>query len=119
MLFRTLVMKLAAFKPFERATKSRLFRPLVKRFVAGEDLDTALKVGEEYSSQGYFVSMDLLGENVATVEEADRETAAYIEMAQKIARSPHKDRINISVKLTALGMDISDDIGENLQMFAG
>ena len=113
MLFRTLVMKLAAFKPFERATKSRLFRPLVKRFVAGEDLDTALKVGEEYSSQGYFVSMDLLGENVATVEEADRETAAYIEMAQKIARSPHKDRINISVKLTALGMDISDDIAVN------
>ena len=110
MLFRTLVMKLAAFKPFENLTKSRLFRPLVKRFVAGEDLDSAMKVGEEYAARGYFVSMDLLGENVATREEGDRETAAYLEMAHKIAKSPYRDRMNISVKLTALGMDLGDDL---------
>ncbi len=110
MVFRTLVLKLAAFKPFEGLTKSRLFRPLVKRFVAGEDLETALKVGEDYVKQGYFVSMDLLGENVATTQEADAETNAYIEMANKIIASPQKGGMNISVKLTALGMDLSDDI---------
>lgn len=111
MVFRTLVLKLAAFKPFERlVTKSRLFKPLVKRFVAGEDLDTALKIGEEYAATGYYVSMDLLGENVATTEEADKETEAYVEMAKKVAAGPHKDRINISVKLTALGMDLGDDV---------
>jgi proline dehydrogenase len=110
MLFRSLVLKLAAFKPFEKLTKSRLFRPLVKRFVAGEDLDTALRVGEDYAKQGYFVSMDLLGENVATKEEAEKETQAYIEMAQRIAKSPYRERMNISVKLTALGMDLGDDL---------
>jgi proline dehydrogenase len=110
MLFRSLVLKLAAFKPFERTTKSRLFRPLVKRFVAGEDLETALKVGEEYAKTGYLVSMDLLGENVASVEEAEKETLSYIAMAEQIAKSPFKDKINISVKLTALGMDLGDDL---------
>jgi proline dehydrogenase len=110
MVFRTLVLKLAAFKPFERLTKSRLFRPLVKRFVAGEDLATALKVGEDYVKQGYFVSMDLLGENVATRQEADAETCAYIEMANRIIASPQRSGMNISVKLTALGMDISDEV---------
>jgi proline dehydrogenase len=110
MVFRTLVLKLAAFKPFEKLTKSRMFRPLVKRFVAGEDLDTALAIGEEYVKNGYLVSMDLLGENVATREEADAETKAYIEMAERIAKSPHRDKMNISVKLTALGMDLGDDL---------
>ncbi len=111
MVFRSLVLKLAAFAPFERlVTKSSLFKPLIKRFVAGEDLESAMAVGELYAAGGYLVSMDLLGENVATKEEADRETAAYLEMVRKIANSPHKARMNISVKLTALGMDISDDI---------
>ncbi len=110
MVFRTLVLKLAAFKPFERLTKSKMFRPLVNRFVAGEDVDTALKIGEEYCARGYFVSMDLLGENVATKEEADRETDAYIAMAEKIAKSPQRDRMNISIKLTALGQDLGDDV---------
>jgi proline dehydrogenase len=111
MLFRTLVLKLAAFKPFERlVTKSFLFRGLVKRFVAGEDLETAMQIGEQYVKDGYFVSMDLLGENVATKEEAEKETCAYIEMAERIAVSPQRDQMNISIKLTALGMDISDEI---------
>lgn len=111
MVFRSLVLKLAAFKPFERlVTTSPLFKSLVKRFVAGENLESAMMIGEQYAADGYFVSMDLLGENVATKEEADKETAAYIEMVERIARGSHKDRINISVKLTALGMDISNDM---------
>lgn len=110
MVFRTLVLKLAAFKPFERFTKSSVFRPLVQRFVAGEDLDTALAIGEDYCAKGYLVSMDLLGENVATKEEAERETAAYIEMAERIAKSPQRERMNISIKLTALGMDLGDEV---------
>lgn len=114
MVFRTLVLKLAAFKPFERlVTKSPLFRPLVKRFVASEDLDAALVIGEQYATEGYLVSMDLLGENVATNEEADRETETYIEMAKKIATSTQKDKINISVKLTALGFDLSDEVAKS------
>jgi proline dehydrogenase len=69
-----------------------------------------MQIGEQYVKDGYFVSMDLLGENVATKEEAEKETCAYIEMAERIAVSPQRDQMNISIKLTALGMDISDEI---------
>ena len=112
-MFRALVLKLAGWKPIERlVTRSFLFRPLVKRFIAGEDLDVALRIGEEYVERGFLVSMDLLGENVDTAEEADRETDTYLKMAEMIAASPSKDRMNISVKLTALGLDLSDEVAE-------
>ncbi|MCH7944942.1 MAG: proline dehydrogenase, partial [Armatimonadetes bacterium] len=113
MLFRTFVLKISGLKPFRSlVTKSFLFKPLVRRFVAGEDMETAMKVGEEYAEQGFLVSMDRLGENVQAQEEADRETAAYIEMAKRIAESPNRDRLNISVKLTALGLDLGDGLAE-------
>ena len=113
MLFRTFVLKISGLKPFERlVTKSFLFKPLVRRFVAGEDMEAAMKVGEDYVEQGFLVSMDRLGENVQTREEADCETAAYIEMAKRIAESPSRDRMNISVKLTAVGMDLGNGLAE-------
>jgi proline dehydrogenase len=31
-------------------------------------------------------------------------------MAERIAKSPHRDKMNISVKLTALGMDLGDQV---------
>ncbi|MCH8978671.1 MAG: proline dehydrogenase family protein [Armatimonadetes bacterium] len=113
MLFRTFVLKIAGLKPFENlVTKSFLFKPLVRRFVAGDNLEAALKVGEEYAEQGFLVSMDLLGENVRSREAADRGAATYIEMVKRIAESPNRERMNISVKLTALGLDLGDGLAE-------
>ncbi|MDI9639719.1 proline dehydrogenase family protein [Kamptonema cortianum] len=89
-----------------------MFRPVVSRFIAGESLDEAMKVGEELAASGFGVSLDLLGENVSSVEEADQSTDAYIEVIEKIAKSPYKGQINISIKLTALGLDQGADIAE-------
>ncbi len=112
-LFRTFILKLSFFKPFENLiTKSFLFKKLVKRFVASEDLEAAFKIGEEYCREGYLVSMDQLGEHVESTEAADTEAEAYTEMAGRIAKSPMKDKMNISVKLTALGMNLGDDIAK-------
>lgn len=113
MLFRTLILKTSALKPVKAlVTRSFLFRPLVRRFIAGDTLDEAMKVAEELMDQGLFVTLDLLGENVATVEEAEKSTSAYIEIVDRIAKSRHKDGINISIKLTALGLDQGDDVAE-------
>ncbi len=64
------------------------------------------------AEQGFFVSLDLLGENVATLDEANLSTEAYMEICDRIAHSPHRDKINISIKLTALGLDQGDDVAE-------
>lgn len=113
MLFRTLILKTAGSRPVKSlVTKTRLFRPMVQRFIAGETLDDAMRVAESLASSGLLVTLDLLGENVATAEEADRSTDAYIDIIDRIATSPHRDKVNISIKLTALGLDQGDDVAE-------
>lgn len=58
------------------------------------------------------VTLDLLGENVASLDEAQASTDAYIEIVERIGKSAKKDKINISIKLTALGLDQGDDVAE-------
>lgn len=113
MLFRALILGTSKFPPLRRlVTKSKLFRPLVRRFVAGETLDDAMAAAEKECAKGLFVSLDLLGENVATETEATQARRAYEEIIDRIALSPYKSDINISIKLTALGMDQGDEIAE-------
>ena len=113
MLFRTLILKTSALRPVKSlVTRSFLFRPLVRRFIAGETLEEAMTAAEALADTGLMVTLDLLGENVATIEEAERSTAAYIEIVERIATSRHRDKINISIKLTALGLDQGDATAE-------
>ncbi|MCW5938102.1 MAG: proline dehydrogenase family protein [Fimbriimonadaceae bacterium] len=113
MLFRTLVLR-ASSLPFVKAfvTRSRIFRPLVSRFVAGETLDEAMAVAEGLAERCFGVSLDLLGENVASEEAATRERDAYIRILERMKASPFVEKLNISIKLTALGLDQGDEVAE-------
>jgi proline dehydrogenase len=114
MIFRNLILKSANLPPIQKFVRnSKLFRPIVNRFIAGETLEQAIHTAESLAEQGYGVSLDLLGENVATVEEADAATKNYLDLINKIAQSPYKSKINISIKLTALGLDQSVDLCES------
>lgn len=113
MLFRSLILKSAALPPIKKFVKgSRLFRPIVKRFIAGETLAEAMKTAKGLAEQGFLVSLDLLGENVATAEEAEQSTQNYLDVINQIGASQHKTAINISIKLTALGLDQGLDLAE-------
>ncbi len=113
MLFRALILRAAGLKPVKSiVTKSFLFRPLVRRFIAGESLPEALHAAEALASTCLNVTMDQLGENVGSVEEAERSTDSYIGLVKKIAASPQHEKINISIKLTMLGLDQGDDVAE-------
>ncbi|MBS1721879.1 MAG: proline dehydrogenase family protein [Armatimonadetes bacterium] len=114
MLFRSLILKASGLGWVKKlVTRSRLFRPMIKRFIAGETLTDAFQVAEALAGGCMNVSLDLLGENVATEIEAERATAAYIEVVEKIAQSEFKDKINISIKLTMLGLDQGDAVAES------
>ena len=71
-----------------------------------------MDAAEALAESGLSVSLDLLGENVATIAEAEKSTEAYIEIVEKIAKSKHREKINISIKLTALGLDQGDEVAE-------
>ncbi len=84
-------------------------RPIVKRvasrYVAGETLEQAVAEAKRLNEDGYLVTMDLLGEAITTVEEADEITEVYLEILDAIQE--HGIDGNISVKPTAVGLATS------------
>ncbi|MCO5297642.1 MAG: proline dehydrogenase family protein [Fimbriimonadaceae bacterium] len=113
MLSRTLVLKVASWSLVEHIVrKTFLFRSLVKRFVAGDTLDEVIPVCEDLVARGFFTTLDLLGENVKSVEAAVAAKNAYIEMLRRIGQSPCRPRTNISIKLTQCGFDQGDELTE-------
>lgn len=75
-----------------------------RRFVAGMTVDEAVDVVERLNAEGIEASLDSLGESVLQVSQAEESAAVYHRVLDGIAA--RKLRANISVKLTAMGMDI-------------
>lgn len=88
-------------------------RALVQRFVAGDTREDALAVGEDLAARGLTVTLDRLGENVLTRGEAATAATSYAETLRAMAARQLQP--NISIKLSMLGLDLSDDLAvENM-----
>jgi proline dehydrogenase len=87
---------------------------LAKRFIAGETANQAMDAVAALNAQGMSATLDFLGEDVTVRAEADRTRDAYFELLDAIrARSVET---NVSVKLTAMGLLIGEDVAlENLR----
>jgi proline dehydrogenase len=83
-------------------------RRAARRFVAGETIDEAINVIRELNAQGIVATLDHLGENVETGDDARRATDDYVKVLDAIGVSGV--RSHVSVKLTALGLDLGDDV---------
>jgi proline dehydrogenase len=95
-----------SFKNF--MLRFKIFRATAWRFVAGETLDDAIRVARELNRQGIKVTMDLLGENTISQEDALRTTTEILGMLDRI--QAEKIDGNVSVKLTQLGLDLGTDL---------
>ena len=95
-------------KVFNFVRHNRMAKGFANRFVAGETLDTALAAVKQLNAQGITATLDLLGESVRNEAEARESARAYIEILDRI----QEERLdaNASVKLTAMGLDISEDL---------
>jgi proline dehydrogenase len=93
---------------FKFVRNNRVAKSFANRFVAGETLDTALAAVTRLNARGITASLDLLGESVHNEAEARAAGDAYLRMLDRI----HQQRANanVSVKLTAMGLDISEDL---------
>ncbi|MBV9441037.1 MAG: proline dehydrogenase family protein [Candidatus Eremiobacteraeota bacterium] len=80
---------------------------LAKRFVAGETADDAIRTIARLNAEGMTATVDFLGEDVTTREEAERTRDAYFAVLEAIRASGV--RSNVSVKLTAMGLLIDED----------
>ncbi len=84
-----------------------IFRRAAWRFVAGENLDDAVAAVREANRRGIRASLDLLGENTRSQEDAERAAGEVVAMLDRIAAE--KIDCNVSVKLTQLGLDLGRD----------
>ncbi len=85
-------------------------RGVSRRFVAGEALDEAVSATQILNKRGIRAALDLLGENVSDEKEAQSAARDYIAALDCIKQAGID--ANISIKLTALGLDISQDLCE-------
>lgn len=81
------------------------------RFVAGTQVDDALRVTRAVNDAGMGVSVDNLGENVTNIDEARASAALYHKLLDDIAAQ--KLNANISLKLTHMGLDVDDKLARD------
>ncbi|HEX4750208.1 MAG TPA: proline dehydrogenase family protein [Bryobacteraceae bacterium] len=86
---------------------SPLSRRLTSRFVAGSTLDDGVNVLQTLSRQGILGTLDFLGENVHSLEEASHSRDSYIAAQCAIDRAGLP--ATVSIKLTQFGLDFSQD----------
>jgi proline dehydrogenase len=93
---------------FKFVRNNKLAKSFANRFVAGETLESALGAVARLNAAGITASLDLLGESVHNEAEARAAGQAYVNMLDRIYE--RKLDANVSVKLTAMGLDISEDL---------
>lgn len=86
-------------------------RPVVRKFasryIAGETLDEAIRCVRQINREGACATLDVLGEDVFTQEEAIESRKRSIEVLRAITRE--KIDSNLSIKLTSLGLKLNKE----------
>jgi proline dehydrogenase len=93
-------------------------RPIVKRlssrYIAGGTIDDAIRVVGRLNAKGKLATVDVLGEEITTADETRAIAGQYHDVLARLD-DDHLDA-NISIKLTALGLDLDLDLcRENLE----
>lgn len=93
---------------FKFVRNNRMARGFANRFVAGETIETSVAAVRKLNAAGMTASLDLLGESVHNETEARSAGREYLAILDRI----HSEKLdaNVSVKLTAMGLDISEEL---------
>src|SRR5262252_692902 len=75
-----------------------------RRFIAGETTAEAIEAARGVAARGMHITLDLLGESVTNLDEADAATRAYLAVIDATVKSGIER--NLSLKLTQLGLDV-------------
>jgi len=94
------------------AERSAIGQRLSSRFVAGNQVEDAIRVASELNRKNITVSVDNLGENVTNVEEARASAQLYHQLLDQMAANQLK--ANISLKLTHMGLDVDEQLARDL-----
>jgi proline dehydrogenase len=107
-MLRSALLYLSGQPSLRRWTEtSSIADRLTKRFVAGQTLEDELAACRQLNSDNMLATVDFLGENVHSIEEAQRSRDIYLRAQHEIrARAI---RATVSIKLTQFGLDFSKE----------
>jgi proline dehydrogenase len=104
-------------RAFDRAVAATLPlvpRPVVRhfadRYMAGETVEEAVVAVRRLNDRGVMATIDVLGEFIRAPEEAEATANAYERVLDAIAAE--RLDANVSVKLSALGIEISSELAD-------
>ena len=108
-LLRSAFIALSTNKTLRSFSESSSFgRKLSSRFVAGLEVEDALRAAELLNNYGMTATLDSLGESISTEAEAHKSADIYHRLLDAIAAK--KLKANISVKLTQMGLEMDPDL---------
>ncbi|WP_238421185.1 proline dehydrogenase family protein [Gordonia sp. 'Campus'] len=83
---------------------------VVRRFVPGESLPEVIRAIDDQRRDGLTVTVDFLGEDTIDEAGADATVQAYLELldAMPVPASTTGEAMEVSLKLTAVGLDLPD-----------
>jgi len=89
-------------------TRAPIARHVVQWFVPGETGDDAVVATGQLVGAGLSVSLDHLGEDTTTRQQADAIVSAYLDVLGRLAKAGLTAATEVSVKLSALGQSLAD-----------
>jgi len=108
-MLRSLFLAAAGSSRLERLVESApVSRGVVRRFVAGSDVDAALVTSRALADDGLAVSLDYLGEDTLTAEQATATRDQYLTLLRRLRDAGLTPAAEVSVKLSALGQKVDD-----------
>jgi proline dehydrogenase len=78
-------------------------KQVVARFIAGETVDQVVPIVQDAVGKGLEVTLDVVGEDITTREQAAAARDAYLELIEHLARLELGTRAEMSVKLSMFG----------------
>jgi proline dehydrogenase len=86
------------------AVPKPIVRRVANRYIAGETTDEALGLVSRLNARGFRATLDILGEHIHRMEQAQRAAEGYLNLLAEIAKRNVES--TVSIKLTQLGLKL-------------
>ena len=108
-MLRSVFLAAAGSSRLERLVESApISKSIVRRFVGGSDVAAALAASRGLADDGLAISLDYLGEDTLTAEQATATRDQYLSLLSRLAAAGLTPAAEVSVKLSALGQKVDD-----------
>ncbi|NYF55486.1 proline dehydrogenase family protein [Micromonospora purpureochromogenes] len=110
-MLRSVILAASRSSQVERLIATAPFtRDVVRRFVAGAGTDDALRATRELVADGLAVTIDNLGEDTVTPEQANATRDEYLRLLKVLSAAGLTPPAEVSVKLSALGQKFDEQL---------